>query len=324
MTWISAEPNSISARAPSRPLIAVVTPVYGCEGCLRQLHERLVAALSPITEHFEILMVNDASPDGCWEVIADLASRDTRVRGINLSRNFGQHAAITAGLDKTRAEWVIVMDCDLQDRPEEIPKLLDKAQHGFEVVFARRAERQDSVVRRFASRFFYWTLSYMTGTEQDGAIANFGIYHRCVIEAIRSIREGHRYFPVMIRWVGFRSTSVEVTHARRTIGKSSYDFRKSLRLAYDTIISFSDKPLRLMVKLGTTIAVIALLFAVAILSLALSGNILVAGWASIMVSIWFLAGLIITLIGIVGTYLGRVFDETKKRPIYIIRDELND
>jgi polyisoprenyl-phosphate glycosyltransferase len=311
-----------SARSPAR--ISVVTPVYNCAGCLEQLYERLVASLSPITDDFEILMVNDASTDECWTVIVGLAARDPRVRGINLSRNFGQHAAITAGLDKTRGEWIVVLDCDLQDRPEEIPKLYAKATDGFDVVLARRVERQDRAIRRLASRLFYRVLSYMTGTEQDGAIANFGIYHRRAIEAVCSIRESYRYFPVMVRWVGFKSTAVDVVHAPRTVGKSSYDFSKSLKLAYDVIISFSDKPLRLAVKLGMTIAALSLLLPVLIVYLVLSGDVLVAGWASVMASIWFLAGLIITLLGVVGTYLGRAFDEAKKRPIYIIKEEIDD
>jgi dolichol-phosphate mannosyltransferase len=141
------------------------------------------------------------------------------------------------------------------------------------------------------------------------------------IEAVCSIRENHRYFPIMVRWVGFKSTTVDVVHAPRTIGKSSYDLSKNLRLAYDTIISFSDKPLRLTIKLGMTIATISLLMPVLIVYLALSGDVLVAGWASVIASIWFLAGLIITLLGVVGTYLGRTFDEAKKRPIYIIKEE---
>jgi dolichol-phosphate mannosyltransferase len=309
------------ARAP-HPLFSIVTPVYDCAGCLEQLYERVVAALSPITDDFEILMVNDASPDDCWTVIIGLAARDPRVRGINLSRNFGQHAAITAGLDCTRGEWIVVLDCDLQDRPEEIPKLYAKAMDGFDVVLARRVQRQDSAMRRLGSRVFYRILSYMTGAAQDGAIANFGVYHRRAIEAVCSIRENHRYFPVMIRWVGFKSATVDVMHAPRAIGKSSYDFAKSLKLAYETIISFSDKPLRLAVKLGMIIATISLVLSVLIVYLAIIGEVVVAGWASVMASIWFLAGLIITLLGVVGTYLGRTFDEAKKRPIYIIKEKI--
>jgi polyisoprenyl-phosphate glycosyltransferase len=313
-----------AAPAPRAIAISIVTPVYACEGCLHQLYERLVAVLPTIVDDFEIIMVNDASPDRAWDVISELAAMDRRVKGVALSRNFGQHAAITAGLDRARGDWVVVMDCDLQDRPEEIVRLFRKAREGYDVVFARRGNRQDSILRRIASRLFYGVLGYLTGTPQDEAIANFGVYSRRAVQAVCSIRESHRYFPALIRWVGFTSTSIDVEHAPRTIGRSSYDFTKTVRLAYRTIINFSDKPLRLTVTLGMWISAAALLCSIGIVVMALQGKFQVLGWASIMVSIWFLSGLMIALIGMVGTYLGRAFDESKKRPIYIVRDELND
>lgn len=306
------------------PFFTVITPVYGCAGCLEELYTRLVAALSPIDQNFEIIMVNDASPDRAWQAIGTLADRDERVRGINLSRNFGQHAAITAGLDYARGEWIVVLDCDLQDQPEEIPKLYALARQGFDIVLARRVSRQDSLIRRLSSKCFYGVLSYMTATEQDSAIANFGIYHRSVIAAISSIRESHRYFPTMVRWVGFRSTTADVSHAPRKEGKSSYNVRKALNLAFNTIMAFSDKPLRLTVRLGLAISFVSFIVALYLIYRALTGTLTVAGWASVMVSLWFLSGLIVAILGVIGTYLGRAFDEAKKRPLYIVQEIKND
>ena len=155
--------------------ISVVIPVYGCSSVLQELHQRLLKALLPITDSFEIIMVNDACPEDSWAEIKLLAKKDQRVIGINLSRNFGQHRAITAGLDRAAGEWVVVMDCDLQDRPEEIPKLYNKAQEGFDVVFGRRVRRKDTVLKRLGSSFFYTTLSYFTDSPMDSSIANFSI-----------------------------------------------------------------------------------------------------------------------------------------------------
>jgi polyisoprenyl-phosphate glycosyltransferase len=308
----------------SQPLISVVSPVYGCAGCLVELHRRITAALEPITGDFELILVNDGSPDGAWQVIEALCRADKRVRGVNLSRNFGQHPAIAAGLERSRGTWVVVMDCDLQDRPEEIPALLNATSSGVDIVFAVRSARNDPVLRRWGSRAFYRLLSYMTDTAQDARIANFGVYHRKVIDAVCALPEQHRYFPTMIRWVGFNASEIPVEHASRTIGASSYNMGKMLRLAGATILAFSDKPLRLVIKVGMSIALAAFLFALLILYRALIGDVAVLGWASLIISIWFFAGFVIAVLGIVGLYVGRAFDEGKQRPIYIVRQTIND
>ena len=305
-------------------LISVVIPVYRAEDCLRPLYKRLRAALDPLSENWEAILVEDAGGDSSWEMIKELYRTDRRVKGLKLSRNFGQHAALTAGLDRAGADWIVLMDCDLQDQPEEIPALYNRAREGWDIVIARRRLRQDSWLRRQASRAFYRLLSYLTDTQQDPTIANFGIYSRPAIQAVMSLREGLRYFPAMIQWVGFKATSVDVEHAPPGARRSSYSLRRLLRLAFHVMISFSEKPLRLVVKLGFVIAGLSFVWALILALRALIYGRAVAGWTSLIVSIWFLSGLIILIVGIVGIYVGRTFAEVKRRPIYIIEQTTGD
>lgn len=202
--------------------ISVVSPVYHGELSVEELVRRVQVACESIVQSYEIILVEDGSPDGSWEKIETLMGSVRGVKGIRLSRNFGQHYAIAAGLARAKGRWVVVMDCDLQDRPEEIPFLYKKALEGFDLVVARRTVRLDSFTKRMFSKVFYWTLSWLTDTEQNSETANFGIYSRKVIDTINSLRENFKYFPVMTRWVGFKRVEIEVEHARREHGKSSY------------------------------------------------------------------------------------------------------
>lgn len=271
---------------------------------------------------FEIILVDDYSPDNSWQEIEELASIHPEVRGIKLSRNFGQHYAITAGLDAAKGDWIVVMDCDLQDRPEEIPSLYAKCQEGYDVVLARRVYRQDSFLKRLSSKVFYRTLAWLTGSEQDETIANFGIYHRKVIQEIIGMRESIRYFPTMVKWVGFRQTTMDIVHAGRDEGVSNYNFKKLFNLALDIMLAYSDKPIRLTVKLGMLVALTGFLFAIYTLIKYLSGNIIVAGYASLIISIWVLTGFLLITLGMVGLYIGKTFEGVKKRPIYIVEKEV--
>lgn len=269
-------------------------------------------------EHYEIILIDDYSPDNSWAEIERLASIHPEIKGIKLSRNFGQHYAITAGLDAAKGEWVVVMDCDLQDKPEEIPNLLAKAQEGYDVVLARRANRQDNFFKRLSSRIFYRTLAWLTGSEQDETIGNFGIYHKKVIDQIVMMRESIRYFPTMVKWVGFRQTTLDVVHAEREQGSSNYNFKKLFNLALDIMLAYSDKPIRLTVKLGMLVALTGFLFALFTLYKYLDGDIIVAGYASLIISIWMLTGFLLVTLGMVGLYIGKTFEGVKNRPIYII------
>jgi polyisoprenyl-phosphate glycosyltransferase len=302
---------------------SIVSPVYRAEKIIPTLVKRIEDSISQITSNYEIILVEDCGPDNSWQAIESIAKANQRVKGIKLSRNFGQHYAITAGLDHCKGDWIVVMDCDLQDQPEEIINLYTKAKEGFDIVLARRAQRKDGFFKRFFSAAFYKTLSYLTGSEQDETVANFGIYNRKVIEAVVSMREAIRYFPTMIKWVGFTSTKIDVVHDNRIEGESSYNFKKLLKLALEIILAYSDKPLRLMIKIGGIISLISVVIAIDAIYSWLKGEIIVLGYTSLIVSIWLLSGIIISTLGLVGLYVGKTFEGVKNRPIYLIHKKIN-
>lgn len=303
--------------------ISTVLPVYLNSASIRVVYDRLVSVFEELNVAYEIIFVCDGSPDDSWEKIKELSESDLNVKGISLSRNFGQHAAITAGLENSSGNWVVVMDCDLQDRPEEIANLYENALNGSPIVIARRTSRQDGFMKIWLSRLFYRLFGFLTDTKQDPSIGNFGIYNHEVVSSILSMGDYIRFFPTMVQWVGFKKSYCDVAHDPRLHGESSYNLRSLVRLAINSCLSFSDKPLRLMVQGGLTISVITFLFAVVYLIRYFLGDIKVLGYASLVLSIWFLSGVIISLIGVTGVYIGRIFDQTKKRPIFIAQEKLN-
>ena len=300
------------------PHISVVTPVYKAEGCIEELYGRLVAALSGITQDFEIVMVEDCGGDRSWDMICDLARRDARVKGVQFSRNFGQHYGITAGLDYCDGDWVVVMDCDLQDRPEEIPRLYAKAKEGYEVVIARRTHNGSPLARGFTSWLFYRLFSWLADMEYDGQAGNFRMISRKVVSSIRNMREQLRFFGALINWMGFPAATVDVPHDPRFEGRSTYTLAKLWRLASETIVAYSDKPLRIATRFGFMISLFAFGYGLYILWHAFAYGSTIVGWASLIVSIYFIGGIIIAILGMLGIYLGKTFDETKKRPLYIV------
>jgi glycosyltransferase involved in cell wall biosynthesis len=301
------------------PHISIVTPVYRAEGCIEELYSRLVATLSPITQDFEIVMVEDCGGDRSWDLIRELARRDPRVKGMQFSRNFGQHYGITAGLDRCDGDWVVVMDCDLQDRPEEIPRLYARAREGYDIVIAQRGGHERGA-RGLPTWAFYRLFSYLADTDYDSQAGNFRIISRKVVENLRQMREQLRFFGGQVKWLGFPSTSIEVQHDDRHAGPSTYTYAKLWRLAFDIIIAYSDKPLRLAIRLGFLIAFLAFCYGVYILVRALLYGSAITGWASTIVSIYFIGGIIVAILGIIGVYLGKTFDEVKRRPLYVIRN----
>lgn len=308
---------------PKKEKISIVVPVYDCASCLEELFSSLKKVYESLDLDFEVIFVNDASPDNSWSTINYLSRTHQEIKGLNLSRNFGQHNAITAGLDHATGDWVIVMDGDLQDQPEEIKKLHTIAKEGYDIVVGRRLIRYDSLYRKIFSAFFYRVFDYLAGTKNDAAVANFGIYSKKVIQAIKQLSEQNRFFPYLINWAGFKKTSIEVNHGRREKGKSSYNFKKLFNLAFNNIVAHSNKPLKMSMTFGFFISFVSLIYAVYLIIQFLYANVPVPGWTSVMVSIWFVAGLIFADLGILGLYLGRVFDEVKKRPHYLIKEKIN-
>jgi glycosyltransferase involved in cell wall biosynthesis len=311
---------SRGASRSGKPAVSVIVPVYFAEKCLPELWSRVRTVLEEYNVTFELILVDDDSPDKSWEIICGLCASDSRITGIRFSRNFGQHYGITAGLDRSRGDWVVVMDCDLQDSPEAIPELYDKALEGYDIVVARRAERKDSLLKRIPSHLFYKLFSYLTDLEYDGAVGNFRIMSRQVVMNLTKMRENLRFFGAQVQWLGFKKAAVDVRHSSRFAGQSTYTIGKLIALATETIIAFSDKPLRLAVRFGFLMAATSFCLGFAIVVRALAYGTPVLGWSSLIASLYFLGGLNITLLGVVGTYVGKTFSESKKRPLYVIRD----
>ena len=302
--------------------ISVVIPVYGCRAALPELHKRLSDSLQKITSEYEIILVNDACPQNSWEEIEKICAKDKHVVGLELSRNFGQMKATLAGLDYSTGNWVVVMDCDLQDRPEEIIRLYEKAQEGYDFVIASRKSRQDSRLKVLLSEAFYKVYSFATEVKYDPTLCNFSISKREVIDQYCQMRELHRAFTMYLLWMGFRWTKIEVEHQERFEGASGYNFKKRMRLAIELLTSQSDKLLRLMTKTGILISSISFLFILVIILRHIFLDI-TAGYSRIIATMLFMGGLIILAIGIVGLYVGNVFMEVKHRPLYIVRKSLN-
>jgi glycosyltransferase involved in cell wall biosynthesis len=303
--------------------ISVVSPVYKAPSILPELVDRLIIALTKITNSFEIILVDDGCPINSWAIVEELSNKHCFVRGIKLSRNFGQHYAITAGLDQAKGKWVVVMDCDLQDQPEEIQKLYDKTIIGYDCVLAARENRQDSLIKKIFSNAFYRILSELTGAKYDHRVANFGIYSQKVIQSINQFREPIRYFPGLVQYVGFKSETINIEHASRKEGKSSYNFKRLTNLALDIILAYSDKPLRIIIKLGLLISLLSFFYVGFSIWQWYTDQILVPGYTSLIASVWLLSGILISTLGIIGLYLGKTFEAVKSRPIYIISNTLN-
>ena len=303
-------------------MISIVSPVYRAEKILPILVSEINLVMERIGEDYEIILVDDRSPDNSWEVMKVLSSQNPKIKSIRLSRNFGQHSAIFAGLTKTKGNWVVVMDCDMQDQPKEIAKLYKKALEGYDIVLGQRENRKDKFLKKLSSKLFYKVFNYLSGGQFNNEIGNFGIYKKKVIGSILNINDYIKFFPLFINWVGFKSISIPIEHSERMEGKSSYSVSRLLKLAFNAIISFSDKPLRLFINFGLGISILSFILGIYYLYLSITHRITQPGFSSLILSIWFLSGIIISCIGIVGVYLGKTFDQAKGRPTFIIDEEV--
>lgn len=302
------------------PYISIVSPVYCAENCVSELCRRISQVVISITEDFEIILVDDCSLDGSWDAIITETNKDHRVRGIQLSQNFGQHKAISAGLDFADGEWVVVLDCDLQDPPEAIQALHAKALEGYQVVIAQFEERIEKGWPRLRSILFWNILSWLSGIKFDNKVGNFRIMSRNVVSQFRLYREQLRLMGGIINLMGFSSSTsfISVRREQRYSGQTTYTFRKLLVLALEIALAYSDKPLKMSVMIGFLLSLTSILSGCVIIYLSHIGYIQVPGWVSVIVSVYFLAGLIIANLGILGFYIAKIFTETKRRPLYVI------
>ena len=305
------------------PEIAVIVPVYNGRPMLRELCSRLARSLSGITQDFVIVLVDDAAPDNPWPLIREISQDEHRIKAIRLSRNFGQHYALTAGIDMARAHWYVIMDCDLQDAPEDIPVLYAKAREGHDVVAGLRNKEGHGEIKRHSSRLFYMLFRLLSGVQLDWSTGNFRIFSNAVADGFRSMREQLRFIPASFEWMGFDIAYVELPHHPRAEGQSSYSISKLVRLATDTIIAHSHIPLNIVAFLGFVMSAITFLIALIYFSRAFILGTKVAGWTSLFVTLLFVSSFQIALMGVLGIYIGKTFDEAKRRPLYIVRETVN-
>jgi dolichol-phosphate mannosyltransferase len=303
--------------------LSVVVPLLNEEGIVEELIKRINGSVEEVSENYEIILVDDGSTDGTWEKIRLSSKINLKVKGIKLSRNFGHHYAISAGLHNAKGEWVVVMDGDLQDRPEVIPNLLKKAQEGFDVVFVSRNKRPESLFYRIFQKFFYIILNRLSGIDFDSRQANFSIINHKVVEAFKKFPENSRFYGSTIKWLGFKRSYIEAEHGRRFSGKPSYTIRKRLNLAFDIILAFSDRPLKFAIGLGLFLSGVSFLILIWVLIGYMSWGFTVIGWPSLIASIFLSSGAILVVLGVIGIYLGRVFNEVKSRPLYLVEDKVN-
>lgn len=297
--------------------LSVVVPVYGCDECLRALHERLTASLAAVTTDYEVIFVDDASPDGAWATLAELAREDPAVTALRLSRNFGQHAAITAGLAKASGRWVVVMDCDLQDPPEQIPRLYAKAREGYDVVFARRLRRRQSLFRRVTGHAYFRLRNALVKSDMDPNMSNLSILSRKVVDAFLTLSDRNRQYLLIVDWLGFRHATIDVDQNARPAGRSAYSLGALGRVAIDGLFFDSTVLLRWIVYTGFALASVGALLAGAILYFKLTSDPL-PGWTSVSVLVLIMGGFIILTTGVTGLYIGKIFDQVKGRPLYVI------
>lgn len=303
--------------------ISIVSPIYKGEKMLHHLVERCETVVSKMTEDYELILVNDCSPDNSWNVLKEICANDKHVKAIDHSRNFGQHPAISTGFKYVTGDWVVVMDCDLQDRPEDIPALYAKAQEGWDVVFARRAERHDTFFKQLGGRIHHLFFRWLTGVKTDKNIGNFSIFRRNLMDEMIKIPDLSRSFGTLLRHVGGKTTFIDVERPQREEGTTGYTLSRLLKLAFENSISNSNKPLRLTIILGFSMSLGSGLLAMYQVIAKLLGIITLSGYSSTIASLWFIGGLILFVLGIIGLYIGKIYDQVKGRPYSVVRETIN-
>lgn len=314
----------MTAGSPLSPVISVVIPIYNEEEIIAELYRRMTAAMEAIGEPYELVLINDGSRDTSIEKMRELSAKDPRVKLIDFSRNFGHQVAITAGMDYASGDAVVVIDADLQDPPEVIARLVEKWREGYDVVYAVRAKRKgDTLFKKATAAAFYRVLKQITNVDIPVDTGDFRLMSRRAINALLSVREKHRFIRGLVSWIGFRQTGVTFVREERFAGVTKYPLKKMLKFAFDGITSFSFMPLQMATYMGFFTSAAAFLGILIVVALKLFTTIPLPGWASMMVCTLLLGGIQLITLGIIGEYIGRIYDEVKRRPLYITQDLVN-
>lgn len=308
-----------------KPIYSIIAPIYNEEESLPELYKRVSEVMDRTHEPWELVLVNDGSRDKSAEIIRDLAANDKRIRPVMFARNFGHQIAVTAGLDFSRGDAVVIIDADLQDPPEVILELIDKWREGFEVVYGVRAEREgETWFKKFTASTFYRLIYRITDVKIPLDTGDFRLLDRKVVDVMNKMREHHRFLRGMASWVGFRQTGVNYKRAPRFAGVTNYPFRKMLKLALNAITSFSYFPLQLATYIGFLSAGLAIVAIPVVIILRAINSAMFFGQASTLIAVLFLGGVQLISLGILGEYLGRVYDEVKGRPLYVVSQRPDD
>jgi dolichol-phosphate mannosyltransferase len=319
---VSASRSIDRAAQPGRVTPSVVIPVYNEEETLDSLVDRLTRALESIGEPWEVIFVNDGSRDRSGEMLRTLHERDRRLKSLSLSRNFGHQVAISCGIDHASGAAVVIMDGDLQDPPEILPDLVRRWREGWDVVYAVRQKRKENVLKRAAYKVFYWVLHRVSYLDIPLDSGDFSLIDRRVVDLLKRMPERNRFVRGLRTWVGLRQTGFEYSRAARFAGESKYSFAKLLRLAFDGLVSYSYVPLRMVSNLGLLVSLVALAYMSYLLLARLLGDRTIQGWTSTVVIVLFLGGIQMLALGVIGEYIGRIFEEVKQRPHYIVAEAL--
>ncbi|MGB3890920.1 MAG: glycosyltransferase family 2 protein [Priestia megaterium] len=301
---------------------SIVVPVYNEEEVIHETYRRLTEVMRSTKEAYELLFVNDGSRDRTAEIIKEYSEQDPAVVLLDFARNFGPQIAITAGMDYARGEAVVVIDADLQDPPELILEMIEKWKQGFDVVYAKRTKRKgETYFKKQTAAMFYRFLRAMTDIDIPLDTGDFRLLDRKVCNQMNSIQEKNRFVRGLVSWVGFKQTAVEYERDERLAGESKYPLKKMLKLSMDGITSFSYKPLKLASYAGVTLSGIGFIYLLVVLYLKLFTDSTITGWSSLIVIQLFFSGIILIILGMIGEYIGRIYDETKNRPLYIVREK---
>ncbi len=303
-------------------MISIIIPIYNEEKIISELYKRLVESLKSYDGNYEVIFVNDGSTDNAFSILKTLCKNDINIKLIDLSRNFGHQLAITSGIDFATGDAIILMDGDLQDPPELIPKLIEKWKNGFDVVYTIKTSRKENFLKKFAFKSFYKLMQRFSSIAIPMEAGNFSLMDKKVFETLKTMKEKNRYIPGMRAWIGFKQIGIEFAREDRFAGKPQMTFSRLIKLAFDGIFSFSNIPLRFATYLGFVSAVISFLGIVYVLYSKVFTDKAISGWASTIVAILFIGGMILLTLGIIGEYIGRIYDEIKNRPMYLIKEKI--